>query len=94
MLSYATEMVAGSACAQNSSGAELAPHPNGDPIRAPLFAQLHGVSLYKFGMSDSTKALLAGHPLEGGLTGTTRLPGVGALWFMGRPASAPHAAVS
>ncbi len=63
-------------------------------IRAPLFAQLHGVSLYKFGMSDSTKALLAGHPLEGGLTGTTRLPGVGALWFMGRPASAPHAAVS
>lgn len=58
-------------------------------IRAPLFAQLHGVSLYRFGIGDRTKALLAGHPLEGGLSGTARLPGVGALCFMGRPASVP-----
>lgn len=60
-------------------------------IRAPLFAQLEGVSLYRFGMGEGPKALLAGHPLEGGLTGTARLPGKHALWFMGRVSSEPSA---
>lgn len=58
-------------------------------IRAPLFAQLEGVSLHRSGMGEGPKALLAGHPLEGGLTGTARLPGKHALWFMGRSPSEP-----
>jgi hypothetical protein len=53
-------------------------------IRSPLFAQVEGVSLHQFGLGSSTSVLLAGHPLEAGLTQTARMPGKQALWFMGR----------
>lgn len=53
-------------------------------IKSPLFAQLEGLSLYQRGVTERTTGLLAGHPLAGARTGTARLPGITALWFLGR----------
>ncbi|MCB9616026.1 MAG: hypothetical protein H6722_26625 [Sandaracinus sp.] len=48
-----------------------------------LLEQLTGLGLYGCGLDDAGP--LAGHALEGALRGTTRLPGVSALVFLGRP---------
>jgi len=55
-------------------------------VDAPFFERLEGLSLGSRRIGDRSRALLAGHPLENALTSTTRLPGVQALWFMGRVA--------
>lgn len=53
-------------------------------VRSPLFARLEGLSLFQRGLTPRAEKMLEGHALAGALNGTTRLPGVGALWFLGR----------
>jgi hypothetical protein len=54
-------------------------------VRSPLLGQLHGLSVYQPTLTLRGHGLLAGHPLAAAVHGTTRLPGVHALWFQGRP---------
>lgn len=54
-------------------------------IRSPLFARLEGASLDQRGLTPRAATLLEGHPLAGALTGGARLPGLVAMYFLGRP---------